>query len=314
MAKPPPDPIFILRGSISPVSCLHAPAHSLDILYCGNQSGQITVWNLKSRRVTCTIEAHVKSTVLWLQSLNEKELLSQGRDGLIKLWTYENERFSVKTSFKCSSQTFCCSALFEFNKIRYLVLPNEQQSVIDIVNIKNSQLMATLKPTDQKYGMCMCVNNSYSSVEAKPLLLIGYENGSIILWDILAEKVLDRLDMFLDSIMCLDFSSQLLKGLCGSVNNTLKTFRITKEMKLIQDKELEVTNDGFSNIIIRNDNKLVVTTGWDSTIRLFSMKSWKPLAVLKYHKESVQCATFISNNILICGSKDKLISLWNIYT
>ena len=54
-------------------------------------------------------------------------------------------------------------------------------------------------------------------------------------------------------------------------------------------------------------------------IRLFSMKSLKPLAVLSFHSESISKLAFSSNEViksqrlLAAGSRDGRISLWSIY-
>lgn len=49
-------------------------------------------------------------------------------------------------------------------------------------------------------------------------------------------------------------------------------------------------------------------------IRVFSMKSMKPLAILSYHRDSVYSLDFSkSDNLLVASSQDNRISLWNIY-
>lgn len=85
-----------------------------------------------------------------------------------------------------------------------------------------------------------------------------------------------------------------------------KQFNITKTHKL--------NNGGISEIKIRNDEKIYATAGWDKRIRIFNFKKQTPLAILKYHTESVYSIDFNSNNILASGSKDCKIALWDIYT
>lgn len=84
-------------------------------------------------------------------------------------------------------------------------------------------------------------------------------------------------------------------------------------------------------LAIRPDNKIFATGGYDgkyvhcgffkrevliimSSIRVFSVKSMKPLAVLKCHKDSVYGIEFGSNNKwLLASSQDYRISSWIIY-
>lgn len=53
---------------------------------------------------------------------------------------------------------------------------------------------------------------------------------------------------------------------------------------------------------------------------MFGFKKGKPLAILNYHSATVNCVAFAGlsappedSNFLVCGSKDKRISLWRLY-
>ena len=48
-------------------------------------------------------------------------------------------------------------------------------------------------------------------------------------------------------------------------------------------------------------------------LRVFSGKSLRPLAILKYHSEGVGVVGFSENNLLAGGCKDGKISLWDVY-
>lgn len=104
---------------------------------------------------------------------------------------------------------------------------------------------------------------------------------------------------------------------------------------------VDIKNAGVADIAIRNDCKIFASGGWDGRythlvttfghlstllwcnycrIRVFGFKKGKPLAILNYHSATVNCLTFAGvcgppedKNMLVCGSKDKRISLWKIY-
>ena len=82
---------------------------------------------------------------------------------------------------------------------------------------------------------------------------------------------------------------------------------------LMKVKLVEMTNPGINFVRFRADGKLFGTAGWDGQIRLFSGKKLTALAVLSYHKSSVQTLAFATDNILAAGCKDGLISVWNVY-
>jgi WD40 repeat protein len=143
-------------------------------------------------------------------------------------------------------------------------------------------------------------------------LLTGYEDGSFALWDLRQNKMVDKLKVHPDALMCMDFSNVLNKGYSGSVDEDLHSWTIT-DGKINASLSVKTTNPGFNDALVRKDGKLVVFAGWDGNIRIFGAKKLKPLAVLNYHKESVHCLAFSEDNILACGSKDELITLWDIY-
>jgi WD40 repeat protein len=120
-----------------------------------------------------------------------------------------------------------------------------------------------------------------------------------------------------------------------------------------EDKTLKTVNtkhSGQQGLRIRNDGKVFATAGWDSRVRVYSGKTMKELAVLKWHKDGCYAVAFgevnpvISEDSnsqestqeaapqrslatvhqqrsqkiqqthwLVAGSKDGKISLWDIY-
>jgi WD40 repeat protein len=121
----------------------------------------------------------------------------------------------------------------------------------------------------------------------------------------------------------------------------------------IEDKALKTVNtkhSGQQGLRIRNDGKVFATAGWDSRVRVYSGKTMKELAVLKWHKDGCYTVAFgevspltsehshsqdstqeeapqrsiatvhqqrsqkiQQTHWLVAGSKDGKISLWDIY-
>ena len=59
------------------------------------------------------------------------------------------------------------------------------------------------------------------------------------------------------------------------------------EMKTIQTKHA-----GQQSLSVRSDAKIFATAGWDGRARVYSTKSMKELAVLKWHKEGCYALAF----------------------
>ncbi|XP_041354489.1 guanine nucleotide-binding protein subunit beta-like protein 1 [Gigantopelta aegis] len=317
--RPSPDPVYVLRGSNSPVTCVHFPTCLAGHLYSGTQSGKVFLWNLETRRISDTLDGHGGSTILSVVDVDSSTLLTQGRDGLVILWENKETKWQPENHFKCTSQSFCASAIVKCSNSNasLLAVPSDVTSQVDIFDLDTGEKVTFFKPDSSrtKYGMCMAIKLvSPPSSDQCHQVLIGYESGHVALWDTKTSKMIDSLELYKESVMCLDYSSQMSKGLAGSADNTLKSFSIYENNKLTLGPEFNATNPGFSKIVFRPDSKIVTVAGWDCNIRIFSFKKLlKPLAVLSYHKQNVQSVDFSQCNLLACGSQDQLISMWDIY-
>ena len=78
-----PDPVYILRGSESPVTCLKYLSD--DTLYSGDQNGSVYTWDIKTKRQSNKISAHSGHSVLWMEFM-QNVMVTQGRDGVVQFW------------------------------------------------------------------------------------------------------------------------------------------------------------------------------------------------------------------------------------
>lgn len=146
-------------------------------------------------------------------------------------------------------------------------------------------------------------------------LMAGYENGELALFDLTTFEELTSTMMFNGHpLMCFDYRADKNVGICGSSESCLKQFSL-KDQSISETASVELTNPGQNCISIRkSDAKLFATGGWDSRIRMYSLKKLKPLVVLDFHKDTINTIDFNSrDNIMACGSNDCIISFWNLY-
>jgi WD40 repeat protein len=57
-------------------------------------------------------------------------------------------------------------------------------------------------------------------------------------------------------------------------------------------KVVQTKHAGQQSLRVRSDGRLLVTAGWDSRVRIYSTKTLKEVAVLKWHKEGVYATDF----------------------
>ncbi|XP_076445373.1 guanine nucleotide-binding protein subunit beta-like protein 1 [Babylonia areolata] len=315
-APPPPSPVYILHGSGSPVTVLEFSDHADGSLLSGCQNGQVHLWDLSTRRSHHSFDAHDGQPVLFVTSAASDMLMTHGRDGYFKMWKCTGSSYILHGKLEADGDGFCTARVLTQENTSPLVAIPSKNSTIQLFDLNSQSPVRTLTPQSgcDELGLCMCMCVIPNQTGFGTCLVAGYESGKMILWDVCSGKALHECCVHDDAVMCLSFSSaKMNKGLSGSVDERLVVWRISNEGKIEIIRKIECINPGFNDISLRSDDRIVATAGWDKQVRLFSMKSMRPLAILAYHRESVRCVRFSKDCLLAAGSNDHLISLWDVY-
>ncbi|XP_076006765.1 guanine nucleotide-binding protein subunit beta-like protein 1 [Genypterus blacodes] len=321
MSRPPPSPVFTLRGAGGALNALHFGCLHRDapLLFSGSGKGAIHVWNLNSRRAEKVLEGHSGNSVIWVSALQSSDvLISQGRDMRVCLWDLSEGRSEVTDSVWTGSVGFCqCSLLETGPASRLLACPGAQTQEIKIMELASKTPVCTLVP-DAKLGMVMCVKVWQPDSGPGPLLLAGYEDGSLLLWDVTQRSTLSKIAAHPEPVMCLTFDPARLKGISGSSEKKLAPWVLDGQNNLQLQDSVPLVNPGVSQLCVRGDGKLLASAGWDHRVRVFGWKKLRPLAVLQHHTDMVLSLAFSDHQdpkhrLLAAGSKDQRISLWSIY-
>ncbi|KAL9981044.1 hypothetical protein ACROYT_G009700 [Oculina patagonica] len=319
----PPDPIYVLRGTEAAINLLKfAPksAREEGLLLSGSVKGIISLWNLKTKRTELTLDGHDGHGILAADFHPCGSIISHGRDGYIKTWQCSEGRSEVVSSIAAPFLGFCqFCILSRGHKSHWIVLPSSKQSQVNILDLESKEVLCSLKPENEKsLGMCMCLSMFTNPITGKPLLIAGYENGQLVLWDIVAAKVLSTCLTHSESVLCLDVDKENLQVVSGSADNKLCMSSITPQCTLSIDKQIELKNPGVASVKIRKDCKIMAAGGWDGRLRIYGWKKFTPLAYLSYHTDTVNAVDFSENlsnygQLLAAGGKDARISLWSLY-
>ncbi|KAJ8380215.1 hypothetical protein SKAU_G00009930 [Synaphobranchus kaupii] len=320
MALPPPAPKFILRGSEAPVNTLHFRCQDPGppLLFSGSGKGAVHVWNLTTRRAENVLEGHGGASVIWLDTLRSSgALISQGRDMRVCTWDQSEGRSSVTDSFSTGSVGFCQCSLLDGPGRCLLAHPGPHMEEVKIMDISSKTPVCSLVP-DVKHGMLMCIKLWQPDSGVGPVLLAGYEDGWLSLWDVSQRTPLSGLAAHPQPLMCLDFDPAGQRGVSGSSERAVTSWTLDGQQSLQLQDSVQVVNPGFSQLRIRQDRKILVSAGWDHRVRLFSWKRLKPLAVLQHHADVALSVAFSDHQdtrhrVLAAGSKDQRISVWSVY-
>ncbi|KAL2742155.1 guanine nucleotide-binding protein subunit beta-like protein 1 isoform X3 [Vespula maculifrons] len=282
MAVIPPDPKYLLR---SDMGCIHSLLFwinsDVEHLYAGCALGKVYIWDLKRNRILTKFDAGI-DPCLTMHNINNNNLLVQQKCGSIKIYNMSNSHWSINKIIDHDYHSFCrCQVLSED-----IVITALKDSNIGLYSVKSSNMELTLYSSEvlysKKLGEVMAIK-PLPSTDQK--ILVAYEIGLLVLWDITAKKVLHCMDIE-SCPMALDFETSYMQGIIGSPSEKLEIFNLSSDT-LTTKCTLTLKNPGTSVISVRPDKKLFTVGNWDGRLRIFSQKTLKQLAVLDQHKNTV---------------------------
>lgn len=68
------------------------------------------------------------------------------------------------------------------------------------------------------------------------------------------------------------------------------------------DKSVQTKHAGQQGLTVRSDGKLFATAGWDGRVRVYSTKTMRELAVLKWHKQGCYALAFADLSVSVSGN------------
>ena len=257
-----------------------------------------------------------------------------------------------------NSLNFCSFAMISEDATRRIAaastegilvaVPGVQDGFINVIELPSEDRVATIPtPKDISAGMIMAIGLYYR--EGALTILAGYESGHAAIWQrnttnhwqtTYVQKAHSQ------PILSLDSSSELTCFFTSSADAIIARHPLPGSLS--ESKTLQTNHAGQQGLTIRSDESIFATAGWDGRMRVYTTKSMKELAVLKWHKEGCYAVAFAkisatnasgggdaeadgsiikrsqtvseqriakakSTHWLAAGSKDGKVSLWDIY-
>lgn len=244
-------------------------------------------------------------------------MITQEKLGTIKIWQRDNECQYTQTGSIKSGLGFCRTILAQD---KYIASAQEN-SITEIHDFKTQTKVCSFIPeTSLNYGNVMCLH--HFNVSGNDYIISGYESGDVTLWDPKnPQQQLNHIKLR-ECLTAMDFDVANHRGVVGNASNYLQVLDVDRgTLNMSLKCELTMTNPGCNVVRIRHDRKVFVTGGVDGSIRIYSWKSLRPLAVLTEHKGPINDITFSvepiqswkKKNLMAAAGKDGVISLWDLY-
>jgi WD40 repeat protein len=194
----------------------------------------------------------------------------------------------------------------------YFAVPNALNSgAIDIFHLPSEKRVSTiLADTTVHTGMVMAVNLLHTA-QNQLYVLSGYEDGHVMVhvqrsirdppktwkWSkVYVSRPHSQPVLSLDSVQS-DKLSYFFTSSADAliVKHPVPTVATVGHVAIAEKSPLKLLNTkhaGQQGLRLRSDQKIFGTAGWDSRIRVYSCKTMKELAVLKWHKEGCYAVAF----------------------
>ncbi|KAI9351872.1 WD40-repeat-containing domain protein [Pilaira anomala] len=317
----PPPPTYIFREHTSSVNSVHLFDNDQYIASCDGE-GWIIIWSMRTKRPLLKWKGH-KESCLKVTTIENNQVISQGRDNMIYLWqlpllqeitTLQLISPDLISEIVYNGLSFCKLSSYQNKESTLLCFPSlNELGLFDIYDLTYQRyLMRNMGDSGPlRLGSCMAVELFRTCDNL--FVLAGYESGIVALWEIQkdATRIIWHQHIHAEPVLDLSIDPSKSFLISSSADNQIVKYALATGDII---KKITIKKSGIVAIKIRPDNKIFATGGFDGRIRVFSMKSMKPLAVLSYHRNTTYGLDFShQGNWLIGSSQDNRISLWSIY-
>ncbi|KIW01836.1 uncharacterized protein PV09_06687 [Verruconis gallopava] len=313
---PPAQPAYILRGHKAQIHALQFLRGNSRLL-SGDADGIIIIWDVSIKRPKAVWKGHA-GAILGFAVWSDDQIISHGRDGKLNVWqirendeNYLSRELPVEEntegdwkqpwllhSLQVHTLNFCAFSMCRTQTGDGILVatPAANEGCTVIHELPSEQAKYLLPPAETgKTGMVMALRILF--FEDRLHVVTGYESGLTSVQRLKAGADHDWETTSIckphtQPILSLDvlpnsgvYFTSGADAIIASVS-----LRATNERKPL--KVNNTKHSGQQGLSVRSDGKIFATAGWDWRIRVYSAKTLKEVAVLKWHKEGCYSIAF----------------------
>lgn len=162
--------------------------------------------------------------------------------------------------------------------------------------------------------MCLRISEELNDDGTDLTLIAGYESGHACVYKISSSSW--------SLIYIFRAHSQPVLSLCKHPQDDY-FYTTSADANLVQHpiaiatkpiKTVNTKHSGQTSLQIQGDGRLILSAGWDGSGRVYSSRTLRQIAVLKWHVGGLQVAGFsIGQRWIVLGGKDAKITLWDLF-